>query len=270
MLSLPNQKGFSFISVVIIVIILLAIAIAFFNFFIKGSSFYALNFQSKEEKLKNKPKIYNLGVNFDKFNPSTNMAGDFLFTKEKIFENRLFLEFGYIIKNDQAKKILPSPTYFLPKGTKVTAVSTGRVVDLRSQGESNDFELLVQPKDAPAWRISYDHIENVRFKKGDTVQTGDIVGEVPLGYESESRNFTMTEISVFLEGVKPEDIENYCPYLLLDESVKDEYSQKITQLAKDWEEYVGDTSIYDEQSWVFPGCLYENINEVDAIQGVNN
>lgn len=264
MFKVPNKtkKGLALIPIIIASVILFISTLVFFNLFIKESPFYTLLFQSKEEKLKNKPTIYNLGVNFDKFNPVNNRAGDFLFTKEKRFDNRLFLEFGYFVENNRGKKILPSPTYFLPTGTKVIAVSSGKVVDLRSQPESNDYELLIQPKDAPAWRISYDHLENVRFKKGDFVNTADVVGE--------SGNFTMTELTVFLEGVKPEDIENYCPYMLLDKSVKDKYGQKITQFAKDWEDYIGDSLIYDEKLWIFPGCKLEKINEAQALGGVKN
>lgn len=240
------------------VVILIITIITVFNLFIKNSEFYTTAMMPKKEKLKNKPKIYNLGVNFDKFDPSTGKGGDFLFTKEKGFDNRLFLEFGYRVKNDRGEKILPSPTYFLPQGTKIMAVSSGKAINLRSQPNTNDYELLVQPNDAPGWRISYDHLQNVRFKNGGTVNTGDVVGE--------SGDYTMTEITVFMEGTKPEDIENYCPYVLLETSVKDKYTQQIIQFAKDWEEYTGDPEIYDEKSWAFPGCKFEKINEADTIK----
>lgn len=253
-----DQKSLAFIPIIIAVLILIAIVITAFNLFIKNSTFYTTAMMSKEEKLKNKPKIYNIGVNFEKFDPATAKAGDFLFTKEKGFDNRLFLEFGYRVKNDRGEKILPSPTYFLPQETKVLAVSSGKVVDLRSQPNTNDYELVVQPKDAPGWRISYDHLQNVRLKKGDTVNTADIVGE--------SGDYTMTEITVFIEGTRPEDIENYCPYMLLETSVKDKYAQQIIQFAKDWEEYTGNFAIYDERSWVFPGCRYEKLNEADTLK----
>ena len=263
---MPSQKGCSLLLVVLATIILIATGITIFNLFIKNSTFYTTVLLSKEEKLKNKPTLYNLGVNFDKFDPSSGKAGDFLFTREKIFEDRLFLEFGYVVKNGQVQKVLPHPTYFLPQGTKIIAISPGKVLGLRSQKDSNDYELLVQPKDAPGWRIAYDHLENVRFKKGDTVKTGDIVGEVTAGYNSGSGNFTMTEITVFIEGTKPEDIENYCPYMLLENSVKDQYAQKILQFAKDWEEYTDNPAMYDEKSWVFPGCRYEKLNETNTMK----
>lgn len=261
---LKNQKGFSFIIIITAVIILIITAVVFFTLFIKNSLPYTTAMRPKEEKIKNKPKIYNLGVNFDKFDPSTSKAGDFMFSKEKAYESRVFLEFGYQVQNEQGKKTLPHPTYFLPKGTKVKAVSSGYVVELRSQKDSGDFELSVEPKDAPGWRITYDHLENVPFKKGDIVNTGDIVGEVPL-VNRQPGDFGMTEISVFIDGTKDEDIENYCPYMLLDQSVKDMYAKKILQFVKDWEEYTGDASMYNEKSWVFPGCRFEKINEADIL-----
>jgi hypothetical protein len=236
-----------------------------FNLFLKESSVLPPMFQSKEVKLKNRPTVYNLGVNFEDFNPSTSRAGDFVFSKDQAWENRVFLEFGYLAKNDQGKKILPHPTYFLPQGTKMMAVGSGKVVDLRFQPESNDYELMIQPLEAPAWRIAYDHLENVRFKKGETVQAGEVIGEISLGYGNDAGNFTMTEISVFLDGFRPEDIENYCLYLLLDDSVKEKYAQKILQFAKDWEEYTGNPQIYDEASWIFPGCRYEKLNEAETM-----
>src|SRR3989344_1393872 len=45
------------------------------------------------------PLIKNLGVEFGPYDPLTNKAGDFKFTKEKtVFDfNRLFVEYGFII-----------------------------------------------------------------------------------------------------------------------------------------------------------------------------
>lgn len=255
---LKNHKRSILVKIVISLFIFIITAKVIFNFFIKDSVFYTTVIMSKEEKLKNKPIIYNLGVNFDRFNLSTGKAGEFVFTKEKGFDNRLFLEFGYLVKNDRVEKILPSLTYFLPQGIKIIAVSSGKVVELRSQQQTNDYELSVQPSDAPGWRITYDHLQNVLLKKGDTINTADIVGE--------SGDYTMTEINVFIEGTKPEDIENYCPYMLLDDSVKDMYGQKIIQFVKDWEEYTGNTEMYDEESWVSPGCRYEKLNEADLLK----
>lgn len=258
MVRMPlKQPGFVLFHLVIAAAFVLLGFILFFNFIFKNTALYSTAFMPKEEKLKNKPTIYNIGVNPDKFDPATGKAGDFVFTREKGFDGRLFLEFGYPVKNDRGEKILPSPTYFLPKGTKITAVSPGKVVDVRSQRESNDFELSIQPEDAPGWRISYDHLQNARFKKGDKVNTGDVVGE--------SGDYTMTEISVFIEGTKPEDIENYCLYMLLDDSVKDQYARRILRFVKDWEQFSGNPAMYDEENWVFPGCRYEKINEAQAL-----
>lgn len=241
------------------VVALFILAAVIFNTFIKNSYLYALVFIPREEKLKHRPAIYNLGVKFDKFNPATGKAGDFVFSKEKAFNNKLFLEFGYLVSNDRGKKLLPSPTYLLPLGTKIISVGPGRVAEVRVQKETDDFELAIAPTGSPGWKISYDHLKTVNFKNGDSVNAGDVLGT--------SGDYTYSEITVFIDGTKPEDIENYCPYLLLDDSVKNEYGQKITQLVKDWENFLGDPSIYNEQSWVFPGCQLEKLNESRAMNG---
>ncbi|MEK6882778.1 MAG: hypothetical protein AABY22_24355, partial [Nanoarchaeota archaeon] len=48
---------------------------------------------------------------------------------------------------------------------------------------------------------------------------------------------------------------SHCPFKYLDESVKQDYFNKIKALYKSWEEYTGNSSLYDEDSYSIPGCV---------------
>ncbi len=53
---------------------------------------------------------------------------------------------------------------------------------------------------------------------------------------------------------------SYCSFCFFNEEKIEEYQQKIVQLMNDWEEFKGDTAIYDEASYVMPGCRFESLS----------
>ena len=70
-----------------------------------------------------------------------------------------------------------------------------------------------------------------------------------------------TEITVgkfASEGV----FESYCPMLYLHESVKQDFRDSISSLMDGYEEWSGNTKLYNQGAMVEPGCLYEQINDI--------
>lgn len=215
-----------------------------------------------DEKKIDRLVLNNIGINLELYNPVTNMAGDILFTKniESHYYKKSLLEFGATLTGPGGTDIMPHPTYILPLGTKLFSPVNGRVETIRYQAENNDYEIVIVPDDFSKWRISFDHIINLLFKQGDLVQVNDIVAEVaPSQSSAIPFNFGLVEFQVWLENnsfFNRGPGEATCPFLLLSDNTKQSIATKITQLAVEWEKYI-DEDVYDEEKWVFPGCLLE-------------
>ena len=76
--------------------------------------------------------LKSIGVNLDYYDPKTGKAGDFMFTKEKLQFNSLFMGYGFFIPASSASsdKKNPQPTYILPLGTPVRSLVDGVVANM--------------------------------------------------------------------------------------------------------------------------------------------
>lgn len=259
-----NRKtsGFAIIEILVGIIIIAAIV---------GIGIYALNGKSDNkgtsdvvsnnqgDSKKSEAKIKHLGINLDTYDPATNKAGDFTFTKQSLTFNRLFFDFGYVVPASSAgpEKKNPQPTFILPLGTKVYALVDGEVFDVPKL-YSNDYSVMVKGENSELI-FETEHVINVKVKKGDKVKAGDVIAEVS---DYDAKNYAglgLVEIGVLKGGNPPSHL---CPFDYLDESIKDSTLKKITALQKSWESYLGDSSIYDESKIVSPGCL-----TLDPIEG---
>ena len=123
---------------------------------------------------------------------------------------------------------------------------------------SNDYSVMVQGEGSELI-FETEHVINVKVKKGDKVKAGDVIAEVSdysaHGYDG----LGVVEIGVLKGGNPPFHL---CPFDYLDESIKEDTIKKIDALKKSWEQYRGDTSLYDESKEVTPGCLSK-----DPIEG---
>ena len=97
-----------------------------------------------------------------------------------------------------------------------------------------------------------EHVINVLVKKGDKVKAGDVIAEVSDYSVNGYAGYGLVEIGVLRGGNPPSHL---CPFDHLDDSIKEVTLSKITALQKSWEEYRGDSDIYDESKVVVPGCL---------------
>lgn len=203
-------------------------------------------------------KIKNIGVDLGYFDPSTGKAGDFVFTKQKLQFNRLFMDYGFFIPASSASpdKKNPQPTFILPLGTPVRSIVDGVVASMPTLW-SEDISIQVTTSGKlEKWVYETEHVTNPKVKVGDKVTAGQIIAEVSNFDKGAPSGFGAVEIGILHGGGKglPEHV---CPFAYLDESIKDETQKKITAFFKSWEEYIGDGSLYDE-SLPTPGCLTLN------------
>lgn len=193
--------------------------------------------------------IENLGVTFGVWDKLTNFAGDFYFSHDL---QKVFSEFGaQVLDPDWNIKELPTFDYFIKNNASAFSISEGEVVRMVYQNDTNDYEFSIRSLNDPSYDIVYDHLINIKIALGDQVQPGDTLGN--------PRPIT-PEIGMFEIMINNLDTKNsYCPFILFKEEKVEEYTQKVYQLMKDWEEFKGDTTIYDEENHIVPGCRYESM-----------
>jgi biotin carboxyl carrier protein len=199
-------------------------------------------------------KLKSIGVNFE----------DFKVTKAKLQFNRLFMDYGFVIPSNQTSsgksKANPQPTYILPLGTPVRSLVDG-VVSKISTVWSGDYSIHVTSTGKlEKWTYETEHVLNPKVKVGDKVSAGQIIAEVSNFDKSAPEGFGAVEIGILHsrgDGLP----EHICPFVYLDDSIKDDTFRKMKDFFKSWEKYIGDQSLYDESLEV-PGCL-----TLDPIEG---
>ena len=210
-----------------------------------------------------KTPIKHLGVTLDKFDPATGMAGDFKFTKDTLYDEYLFANYGSISKNpgpNGEKEASPQIELLLPLGTKVHATVDGKIFDIKKL-YSGDYSIQIDVGD-PELYYELEHVINVTVKKGDKVKAGDVVAEVSTHNSKNNGGLGLFELGVLKHGNPPQHL---CYFDHVDSKFKKELDKKISAFYKSWEIYKGDTSIYDEASMPTPGC-----NTRDAISDNND
>lgn len=199
--------------------------------------------------------LKNIGVHLDSYDPQTNKAGDFVFTKQKLQFNRLFMPYGFVIpanvtSSGQAKAN-PQPTYILPLGTKVLSLVDGIVANVPKL-YSDDYSIQVtQNGKLEKWVYETEHVINPIVKVGDKVVAGQVIAEVSPHNSQQNPGFGIVEIGISKGGNPP---SHFCPYAYLDETVKEDLFAKIKAFYSAWEDYRGQKDLYNSPPEPVPGC----------------
>ncbi len=199
--------------------------------------------------------LKSIGVDLGYFDASTGRAGDVVFTRNPLQFNVPFTEFGFTIPASQsatgANKRNPQPTFLLPLGTKVHSLVDGVVVEMPKL-YSGDYSIMVAPSERSNWRYETEHVTNPLVKVGDRVTAGQIIAEVSPHDKDHNSGYGLVEIGILHGGNPPQHL---CPFAYLDPSIKDETQKRIRAVYASWEEYRGDTALYNETAQTVPGCL---------------
>lgn len=193
--------------------------------------------------------IENLGVNFGPWDRATNQAGDFYFSGNFI---KIFVEFGGQTLDPEGNiKELPHFTYVIRNDAAIVSVSEGQVVRIYYQEDTDDYDFSIRSMNDPSYDIVYDHLINLRIALGDIVMPGDTLGNPrPLVSGLGSVEIMINNLETKL---------SCCPFCCFNEASRNEMIEKVSQLMRDWESFKNDTTIYDEQHHVIPGCRYESM-----------
>lgn len=264
-----NSQGTPFLRVLALLIfaLLIAVLLSFgaYYFLNKGQSSIQTEFQNSPQEGSNSSDeppllLKSIGVNFDYYDQATGKAGDFLFTKQKLQFDRLFMGYGFFIPASSAsnEKKNPQPTFILPLGTPVRSLVDGTVVNMPTLW-SKDISIQISASGKmEKWIYETEHVTSPRVKVGDKVKAGQIIAEVSNFDKGAPEGFGAVEIGILKGGNPPQHV---CPFAYLDPSIKEEVFSKIKAFYKSWEDYRGITNLYDEEEQI-PGCL-----TLDPIEG---
>lgn len=214
------------------------------------------NFELRKTANSDEPplKLKGIGVVLDAYDPTTNRAGDFVFTKAKLQFDRLFMGYGFFIPmtNVGSGKKNPQPTYIVPLKTHVRSLVDGVVANVPTLWSGDVSIQVTQDGKMEKWIYEVEHVINPTVKIGDQVRAGQIIGEVSDFDKRVPAGFGVVEIGILKGGNPPSHV---CPFAYLDETIREETFSNLKSLMNAWEEYRRDFKLYDETVEKIPGCL---------------
>lgn len=142
-------------------------------------------------------------------------------------------------------------------GSKIIAAIDGVVSFVKEQPETGDKEVFLQPKANSIWTVGYDHLTNVTVKQGDTVTSGDVLGEAAK-QNNGVRRFEI-QINKDINGTTT----HVCPSTILSPIVKDSLLADLLTLQTAWETFSG-KDLYKTESQSVIGCLYQTLTVEQA------
>ncbi len=279
-----NQNGFSHVLVLVILVLLIGIGFAGFRVFsnqgsskpagakTEGSTKQSQNNKVSEEEA---PPVLakNIGFNFDFYDPATKRAGDFVFANipalsDPISGNSMWHDYGVKDKKPGSGKPNPQTVFFLPGGTKITAMVDGEVVGM-TELYSKDFGIMIAKDKQSKWRYEHEHVVKPRVKLGDKVKAGDVIAEVGAHTNYQYGGYGFFEIGLYRPHSNGVGGHEDCVFKFLDPSVKKDIEAKVTAFYKGWEDYRGDTTLYDEANNYSPGCAVGDTISWEKVQMTN-
>ena len=212
-------------------------------------------FISTDEALAQMPVIHGLGI------PIQDIP------VQHAIQPKLFNEFGLEINGSEGDwKYLAHPEFFMPVDQVISAVSNGVVRDVVQLGGSEDQLIMVTPDDAPNWTIGYEHVRNVMVTRGQRVSIGDPLAQMSPENQTFMPGYGKTALMVFVDNGGDNLNLSYCPFMLLDESVRQDVFNALNTHVQQWETNKASDAAWDgreneylfgDDAWITPGCAME-------------
>lgn len=260
-MKVRNQNGFSAIETMVVMVVLAAIIGAVVYVMNKNKSENDVT-QPQQTSQNNReqssdeagPKLQNLGLaSLDSINV----------TKEALREYSTSGHKGMYVFGEKLPgtptRLNPNIEYAsLKEGTEVVSAIDGEVVFIKSQADSSDSEVFIATSGNSKWIIGYDHLVNLKAKKGDKVKAGDVIGSPA----RQGNGLLRFEFQVNRKG-NSDDI-HVCPSTLLDTSKKDEITSKLKEVQQAWISTSGITNLYDITAQNPVGCMSKELTPAQA------
>ena len=242
------------------------------------------------------PKLQNLLIkNLGPYDSASATFGDIRYDAK--FDKLVLDVFGYIHNKGQPNQY-DNPTFEFkaPADTVVIVPVSGKIFTITWQESisypQEDWDILIRSSQHSEWAINVDHIVSidcdrsgkatVRCDKplriggqvvyeGMPVEAGQVLGYVGNWPDYDNVGINgRTELTImqylFKDGSMPGPdtfigAMNYCPTMRLAKEVEFDIKATITELMQSYETWASDTSIYEQEKMVAPGCLYTAIKE---------
>ena len=246
--NIRSSRGFSVIEALIILIVIGGLIAA--GLFVgkkkdQGTSGNGQQNQRQSGKKDDGPLvIHNFGLkSLDSVDVTTKATRDFTASGHKGF-----YIFGDILPGTPVRHNPNFEFASMKEGTQIISAIDGVVGFVKQQSESSDFEVFLMPSENSDWIIGYDHLTDLKVKKGDTVKVGDVLG-VPARQNNGLLRFEF-QINKNKNG---QDGMHICPSTLLASDVREKTLNDLQNMQDSWETVSG-LELYNPAAQKPIGC----------------
>jgi hypothetical protein len=117
--------------------------------------------------------------------------------------------------------------------TPIIAAIDGEIVNIEAQTESNDSEIFIKTSNRSVWTVSYDHVTNLKVKKGDRVTAGTVLGNAAI------QNNGLYRFELQINKDEKGTTTHHCPMSLVVDSQKSTLSSELKNMMQQWNELAG-------------------------------
>lgn len=248
---LRNQSGIAHLAAILVVVVLASAA--FVGWRVLGAQKDAKPQQNTSGKpVEDNLELKNLGLaSMDSVLVAESALRDY-----ESMGLRGFYLFGDKLGNDNARKNPNFEFSSLKPGTEVIAAIDGVIVHVREQSDGDDSEVFLQTRDGSQWMIGYDHLINLKVKKGQQVKVGDVLGEpAPQGNGSLRFEFQVNK--------EAGSTEHVCPSTLLAKDVAEKTLAELRAMMDLWNQ-IGRKTLYTFSDQSPVGCLVKTLTPEQA------
>ncbi|MBS57950.1 MAG: hypothetical protein CL735_04235 [Chloroflexi bacterium] len=237
------------------------------------------------------PKLQNLLIaNLGPWDTNDSSFGDLKYNQQ--FSKTVFDDFGMLHNKGQADQY-DNPTFEFraPADTILLAPVSG-VVDMLNWQPSesytqDDWDLVIKPSQGSMWGINIDHLVSIDcdrtgstpvvcdsplrvdgsiISKGSLIEAGQVLGYIGNWSDYDKTGINgRTELTVMKYFDDYSGVTNYCPTMYLDETIEQYFKSAVQELMDSYETWIGDSSIYNQEDMVAPGCRYSAITEINGL-----
>ncbi len=265
-----QSRGFSGVEAVIIILVVVAVAALGWRLIAARknttSATNSTNNVRKSQKSvsSTQPKLKNLGgVTLAPYDTVTKMAGDIEFSKYYVNSDHNMttasIFFGQQVPSHaDHTKTLANPNFtFAGLKTAIDVVSPidGKVIEVKQQPETKDYEVMLWEKEDSIYVLGLDHLTDVTVKRGDSVAAEQVLGKAA----RENNGSYRYELQINKEENGQTSFA--CPTQLLAADVKQKWSDQLDLFANDWNIWWG-SAAYPQMTG---GCVKQvlTLNEVE-------
>ena len=237
------------------------------------------------------PKLQNLLIaNLGPWDTNDSSFGDLKYNQQ--FSKTVFDDFGMLHNKGQADQY-DNPTFEFraPADTILLAPVSG-VVDMLNWQPSetytqDDWDIVIKPSQGSMWGINIDHIVSIDcdrtgstpvvcnlplkvngtiLSKGSVIKAGQVLGYIGNWRDYDKTGINgRTELTVMKYFDDYSGVTNYCPTMYLNENIEQYFKSAVQDLMDSYETWIGDSSIYNQEDMVAPGCRYSAITEINGL-----